>query len=60
MMLKYFVSYVYTNKLATGVGNADITREEPISGIADIRELEKQLAEQYEYESVVFCSYQLF
>jgi len=41
---KYFISYLYEN----GGGNVDITLEEPIQSIDDIRGVEKAISDEFD------------
>ncbi|MFJ7663717.1 hypothetical protein ACIQXW_15195 [Lysinibacillus sp. NPDC097162] len=55
---QYFVSYFYTN----GFANAEIRRDWPITSIADIVEVSKDIEKNNSFAdgSVVIIAYQLF
>ncbi|MGJ9459947.1 hypothetical protein [Oceanobacillus sp. CF4.6] len=46
---KYFVSYIYSE----GWGNIDVTLNEPIQSIDDIRSLEQAIAENLELDESI-------
>ncbi len=44
---RFFVAYAYESRGVTRFGNADVRRDTPIRGCADVREVEAELARCY-------------
>ena len=60
-MYKYFISYCYTTKNDSGLGNCEVERSEKIKNINDLHEIETDFKEiQKDFETIIILNYKLF
>ena len=59
-MYKYFVSYTYHTNDGYGYGSMQVEIEYKISDIKDIIEIQKEIAKENKFDSVIILNYILF
>ena len=59
-MIDYYIYYTFKQRGNSSDGNVNVQIDRPITNIAGVRSLEKQLKDENGFDSVVICRFHRF